>query len=57
MHVLVELNHFTAHLKRIQHCKSIILQYKIKIKFKNNKKAHACIGRKTIKKKIKWRVT
>ena len=29
-------NHFAVHLKLTQHCKSIILQYKIKIKKKQN---------------------
>ena len=30
IHVYVELNHFAVHLKLTQHCKSTILQYKIK---------------------------
>ena len=30
----VQLNHSAVHLKLIQHCKSTILQYKIKIKLK-----------------------
>ena len=36
--VYVYLNHFAIHLKLTQHCKSAILQYKIKVKFKKEKK-------------------
>ena len=32
------MNHFVVHLKLTQHCKSTILQYKIKIKFKKRKR-------------------
>ena len=32
IYVYVQLNHFAAHLKLTQHCKSTIFQYKIKIK-------------------------
>ena len=32
----VELNHFAVYLKLKQHCKSTILQYKIKSNFKKN---------------------
>ena len=32
IYVYVWLNHFAVHLKLAQHCKSTILQYKIKIK-------------------------
>ena len=35
VYVYVQLNHFAVHLKLTQHCKSNILQYKIKIKLKN----------------------
>ena len=35
IHVYVQLIHFAVRLKLTQHCKSTILQYKIKIKFKN----------------------
>ena len=34
MYVYIQLNHFAVHLKLSQHCKSAILQYKIKIKLK-----------------------
>ena len=34
IYVYVQLNHFTAHLKLTQDCKSTICQYKIKIKFR-----------------------
>ena len=30
IYVYVQLNHFAVHLKLTQHCKSTILQYKIK---------------------------
>ena len=33
--VYAELNHFAVHLKLIQHCQSTILQYKVKMEFKN----------------------
>ena len=33
IYVYVQLNHFVVHLKLTQHCKSTMLQYKIKIKF------------------------
>ena len=32
MYVYVQLNYFAVHLKLTQHCKSTILQYKIKIR-------------------------
>ena len=38
IYVYVKLIHFAVHLKLTQHCKSTILQYKIKIKKKNNLK-------------------
>ena len=34
IYIYVELNQFAVHLKLTQLCKSTILQYKIKIKFK-----------------------
>ena len=34
IYVYVYLNHFAAYLKLTQHCKSTMLQYKIKIEFK-----------------------
>ena len=34
IYVCIQLNHFAVHLKLTQHCKSTILQYKIKIKLK-----------------------
>ena len=34
IYAYVQLNHLAVHLKLTQHCKSTILQYKIKIKFK-----------------------
>ena len=37
--VCVYLNHFAVHLKLKQHCKSTILQYKIKLKKKKESKA------------------
>ena len=36
--VYSELNHFAVHWKLTQHCKSSILQYKIKIKLNLKKK-------------------
>ena len=33
----ITLNHFAVHLKLTQYCKSTILQYKIKIKLKEQK--------------------
>ena len=32
IYAYVQLNHFSIHLKLTQHCKSTVLQYKIKIK-------------------------
>ena len=37
IYVYVQLNHFAIHVKLTQHCKSTILQYKIKIKLKKIK--------------------
>ena len=37
IYVYMYNNHFAVHLKLLQHCKSTILQYKIKIKLKNKK--------------------
>ena len=34
IYVYMYNNHFAVHLKLLQHCKSTILQYKIKIKLK-----------------------
>ena len=34
IHVYVQLNHLAVYLKLTQHCKSTILQYKIKIMLK-----------------------
>ena len=39
--VCVYLNHFAVHLKLKQHCKSTILQYKIKLKKKKSQKHYA----------------
>ena len=35
--IYVQLNHFAVYLKLTQHCKSPILQYKIKLNFKRDK--------------------
>ena len=35
LYVYAWLNHFAVHVKLTQHCKSTVLQYKIKIKKKN----------------------
>ena len=32
IHAYVKLNYYAVHLKLTQHCKSTVLQYKIKIK-------------------------
>ena len=37
--IYVYLNHLAVHLKLTQHCKSTILQYKIKIKLNLKNKA------------------
>ena len=36
VYIYIKRNHFAVHLKLTQHCKSTILQYKIKIKRKSN---------------------
>ena len=35
IYTLFFLNHFAVHLKLIQHCKSTLVKYKIKINLKN----------------------
>ena len=40
------MNHFAVHLELTQHCKSTILQYKIKVKKVKNKKNVVIITKK-----------
>ena len=37
IYIYIKLNHFAVYLKLTQHCKSTILQYKIKINKKRSK--------------------
>ena len=64
IYVDVYLNHFAAHLKLIQHCKSTIFQYKIKIKTKTMQaKSQRCDTFEVLKEKdstqnpIPWKNT
>ena len=35
IYIYIRLNHFTVHLELTQHCKSTMLQYKIKVEEEN----------------------